>query len=155
MSFLTKLPIISMLRLFKRSNLALLILCLCALSASAQKKKKKTSLRDFSITYKTTLKKSGAQVFLKEVISDSRCPEGSECIWAGEAQVLVSVYKNGKWTDESIITFTAKNADENKTWLAQTLSIPVEKIKSLSLLPRPKSGVKTSPKSYSIFVDIQ
>ncbi len=143
-------------KLFKINKcLFFLLLCLCVMNASAQKKHKKAKLQDFSITYKTGLKKSGTQVFLKEVISDARCPEGSECIWAGEAQVLVSVYKNGAWADEKVLTFAAKNTDEIKTWLAQTLAIPVEKIKSLNLVPRPKSGVKTLPKSYSIFVDIQ
>jgi len=145
-----------MLKSFRiNKRLLVLLLCLCALNVSAQKKRKKAKLQDFSITYKTGLKKSGTQVFIKEVISDTRCPEDVECIWAGEAQVLVSVYKNGKWMDENVLTFSAKNQDENKAWLAETLAIPLEKIKSLMLLPRPKSGVKTPVKSYAIRVDIE
>lgn len=132
----------------------LLLFSLLALNVAAQKKHKKAKLKDFSITYKTGLKKTGTQVFLKEVISDSRCPEGSECIWAGEAQVLLSVYQNGKWVDEKVMRFSAPNQDENQTWMAQTLSIPKEKIKSIQLLPRPKSVVKRLPRDYFILVDV-
>lgn len=28
----------------------------------------------------------------KKVLSDSRCPRGVTCIWAGEAKVLVAIY---------------------------------------------------------------
>ena len=59
------------------------------------------------------MKAKGTQLFLKQVISDARCPEGVNCVWGGEAQVLVSVYQNKKWMDEEILTFSSKKVEEN------------------------------------------
>lgn len=137
-----------------RNKIVLLLICFVSFSACAQKKSKKTKLTDFSITQKKTLKKTGTQLFLKEVISDARCPIGVECIWSGEAQANVSIYKNGKWADEEIITFSSKKEPENRQWLSEKLSIPVAKIKSIQLVPYPKEGQKIDSKSYSIKVDI-
>lgn len=41
--------------------------------------------------------------FIK-VISDSRCPKGVTCVWAGEAKVLVEVYENGKVVGQKEVT---------------------------------------------------
>jgi hypothetical protein len=76
------------------------------------------------------------------------------CVWAGEAQVLLSVYQNRNWKDEEILTFSSKKTEENKIWLANTLDIPVAKIKSIRLVPYPKDSTKIDPKSYSIKVEI-
>lgn len=136
-------------------RIALMILSLCCLSVSAQKRKpKKAKLADFAITQTKAIKKTGTQLILKQVISDARCPMDLNCVWAGEAQVNVSVYKNGKWFDEEIMTFSAKTDLENKQWISEQLSIPVEKIKSVSLAPYPNSQQKTDPKSYLIKVAI-
>jgi hypothetical protein len=35
----------------------------------------------------------GFTLVLKEVVSDSRCPEGLNCIWAGEVTVLIRYTK--------------------------------------------------------------
>ncbi|NHM07833.1 hypothetical protein G4D82_11425 [Flavobacterium sp. CYK-4] len=138
-----------------KNKLILILLSLCCLSVSAQKKKsKKPKLADFTITQTKTLKKTGTQLFLKKVISDARCPEGTDCIWPGEAQANISVYKKGKWNDEQILTFSPKTQDENKQWIAEQLSIPIEKIKSVTLFPYPKNEVKINPKSYVIKVAI-
>jgi hypothetical protein len=88
------------------------------------------------------------------VISDARCPVGVDCIWAGEAQVLISVYQNKKWIDEEVITFSSKKVAENKEWLSKTLAIPLAKIKNIQLVPYPKDSIKIDPKAYSIKVEI-
>lgn len=40
----------------------------------------------------------------KKVISDSRCPKGVTCVWAGEVKVLVEFFENGKSLGEKIIS---------------------------------------------------
>ncbi|WP_309640040.1 hypothetical protein [Flavobacterium sp.] len=138
-----------------KTRIAIVFLSLLCLSVSAQKRKKvKVKLTDFTITQTKTLKKTGTQLFLKQVISDGRCPEGINCFWAGEAQANISTYKNGKWIDETIITFTPKKEQENKEWLSKQLSIPIEKIKSMVLFPYPKDSLKINPKNYVIKVAI-
>lgn len=137
-----------------KTRIAIVLLSLLCLSVSAQKKKKSVKLADFTITQTKTLKKTGTQLFLKQVISDARCPEGLDCIWAGEAQANISTYKNGKWADETILTFSSKKEAENKEWLSKQLSIPIAKIKSMVLFPYPKDGQKINPKNYVIKVVI-
>jgi hypothetical protein len=132
----------------------LLFLSVLSCSTIAQKGRKGKELADFTITQSKTLKSKGTQLVLKQVISDARCPEGLSCVWAGEAQVLISVYQNKKWKDEEIITFSSKKVEENKAWLAKTLAIPIAKIKSIRLLPSPKDSIKIDPKSYVIKVEI-
>ena len=123
-------------------------------SVQAQKHKKAKNLADFTITQSKTLKAKGTQLIIKQVISDARCPEGVNCVWGGEAQVLVSVYQNKKWMDEEILTFSSKKVEENKTWLSKTLAIPIAKIKTIRLVPYPKDSIKINPKDYSIRVEI-
>lgn len=42
----------------------------------------------------------------KEVISDSRCPKDVTCVWAGEAKILVELYRNGSFLKEKILTLS-------------------------------------------------
>ncbi|WP_188373309.1 hypothetical protein [Winogradskyella haliclonae] len=37
----------------------------------------------------------GIEIQFKKVIKDSRCPKSVMCVRAGEAEVLVSVFRNG------------------------------------------------------------
>lgn len=46
----------------------------------------------------------GKSVRFKEVITDSRCPKGVTCIWAGEAKVLVEFLEEGKVCGEQELT---------------------------------------------------
>jgi hypothetical protein len=134
-----------------KTRIFLLLLCALSLTVSAQMKKK-TKLTDFSITQTKSIQKKGTQLFLKKVISDARCPEGIDCVWAGEAQANISTYKNGKWTDETILTFSSKKETENKQWLSEQLGIPIAKIKNIRLVPYPKDSIKIDPKDYQIKV---
>ena len=36
------------------------------------------------------------QFKLKKVIADSRCPEGLNCVWEGQVEMVVSVYKENE-----------------------------------------------------------
>ncbi|MET0760425.1 MAG: hypothetical protein ABWZ56_08385, partial [Flavobacterium sp.] len=66
------------------------------------------------ITQKKCLKKKGFNLVLAAVVSDSRCPEGVTCVWAGEASVTVSVYKDSKLVEDHTMVFSMKNEEENK-----------------------------------------
>ena len=63
--------------------------------------------------------------------TDSRCPEGLDCIWEGIAEVDLRITKN----NESVnFTMTGFNSDT---------TIFNHNIKFLDLLPYPKEGVQT------------
>lgn len=86
--------------------------------------------------------KSGFELRLKNIVSDSRCPEGVTCIWAGEISVIIEVYNSKKLVEEKNLIFNSKNAQANVEWFQKYYS---KNIKSVSVLPYPKEGVVIKP----------
>lgn len=123
----------------KKTILILFILC-CQLGFS-----QKGKVHYYKITQKECVKKKGYRLLLKSVVSDSRCPENVTCVWAGEAQIVVSVYKDKKFVDDETLTIASKNKDENNAWFSKFTG---KKIATVSLLPYPKEGVKTAPQDF-------
>lgn len=72
------------------------------------------------------------------VVEDSRCPEGTQCVQAGNAKVRVSVQKG---TDESKIFELNTNGDRVGT-------VDGYELKLDSLTPTPKSGAPIKQKDY-------
>jgi len=98
---------------------------------------------EIKITPKKCIPKTGYHLRLKNVINDSRCPEGVTCIWAGEVSVVVEVYNDKKFIEEKTITFNSKNRDENIQWFSTYYT---GKIKSVGVGPYPKEGVLVKDK---------
>jgi hypothetical protein len=111
---------------------------------------KTKNVQSLKITQKKCLKKKGFNLVLKEVVSDSRCPEGMNCVWAGEASAIISVYKDSKLVEDHMMVFSMKNEEENKEWISKYLPEKQKNIKSFSVLPYPKEGVKINPKNYYV-----
>jgi len=111
--------------------------------AFAQASKEK--LKYYSISQKECVEKKGYRLQLKTVISDSRCPEGVTCVWAGEAQIVISVYKDKKFLLDETLTISSRQADENATVFVKYTG---KKVRQVSLLPYPKEGIPTDPKAY-------
>ncbi len=103
-----------------------------------------------TINQKKCIKKRGYDLKLKSVSSDSRCPEDVTCVWAGEAQAVISVYQNRKWVEDNTIVISSKTEMENEAWFSKYLPEKQKKIKSIALLPKPKSGTSINPKKYVI-----
>jgi hypothetical protein len=124
------------------------ILLLFSLAIFSQSKS--TKVKFFTITQKTTCLKRGHQLVLQKVLQDSRCPEGTNCIWEGEAEIVVAVYENKKGVDETTLSLTSKKTTENLKWFSE--QYPSKKIKSVQLLPHPKEGKTINPKDYYLKV---
>ena len=84
------------------------------------------------ITTKKCISSEGFYLKLKNVLNDSRCPEGVTCIWAGEVSVVVEVYKDKQFVGEKTLLFNIKNRNENLKWLQNYYS---KKITSIEVLP--------------------
>jgi hypothetical protein len=93
-------------------------------------------------------KKKGIQLVLKSVVNDSRCPEGVSCIWLGECEIEVAVYKNRKLISTENIVLSPKATKENLEWFEKYY--PNHLIKEINVLPYPKDGVLVNPKDYLI-----
>lgn len=92
---------------------------------------------EIKITSKKCVPKKGYHLRLKSVFDDSRCPEGVNCIWAGEVSIVVEVYRDKKFVEEQKLTLNSKNQEGNLQWFSKYFS---KKIQSVELLPYPKQG---------------
>lgn len=83
-----------------------------------------------------------------EVVSDSRCPEGVTCIWAGEAKVRIGIVKNGEVVDEQLIVIAS-----GKTF---SLDFPAEEIvysiHGMDLKPLPSVSSEEPKPGYTLEV---
>ena len=89
--------------------------------------------------------------FIK-VLSDSRCPKGVTCVWAGEAVVLVDIFKDGKKTEQKELTFSPKSHLQNK--FSNILKSDELSISSYNILPYPKYGRKITNEEYYLQLEI-
>jgi hypothetical protein len=53
--------------------------------------------------------------------SDSCCPEGVRCVWAGEIKVSVSIYEGKKLVTNEDLVISEKNDLVNKEWFTKTV----------------------------------
>lgn len=84
---------------------------------------------------------------LVEVLSDSRCPKNVQCIRAGEAIVLVNIYKEGTVErQEKLVIYPASIPDKT----LQALSSKLTQTTAISLLPYPNGITKTELSNYCL-----
>ncbi|NNE33372.1 MAG: hypothetical protein HKN40_13495, partial [Winogradskyella sp.] len=84
--------------------IAAIIVSHVCFSQEKQKAVSKDSLGlSFTINTMTKTTCHGVEVFLKRVVVDSRCPKDVMCVRAGEAKVIVSVFKDGKHLEDKLI----------------------------------------------------
>ncbi|WP_141728149.1 hypothetical protein [Salegentibacter salarius] len=84
----------------------------------------------------------------KEVLVDSRCPSDVTCVRAGEAKILVEIFKDEKSLGKEIITLGA-NVNSFKTNLAKFFEKELD-IEILSLSPYPKTSRKIEASDYQL-----
>ncbi|MBT8309454.1 MAG: hypothetical protein HKO72_07235 [Flavobacteriaceae bacterium] len=87
-----------------------------------------------------------------ELISDSRCPEGVNCIRAGEAIVLVAIYRNGKFSHNKELIFHASGAVNQSAM--QLFNSDYLNIHGLALYPYPKGLTKIVDQEYQLELQV-
>lgn len=129
----------------KKSLLLLFMIISSVVLAQSPKSQK---VKYVTIKQKVCPNQRGFQLVLKIIVSDSRCPEGVTCIWAGEVSAVVSVYKDSKLLEDTTLVFSMKNEEDNKKWFSKYLPEKQKKIKSIGVVPYPKEGSKINPEEY-------
>ncbi len=91
-----------------KSILFAIVFCVASFFSEAQAQVVKDSL-SFSklVEFQQKVSFENYEVKFKKVISDSRCPKSVMCVRAGEADVLVSIYKNGNFIEDKKIRIDA------------------------------------------------
>ena len=89
---------------------------------------------------------------IKQVISDSRCPEGVNCVWAGEVEITLSIFKDNVFYKDETLTINFKNFPENKSILEKYTSSKT--IKRIEVLPIKKQDVEIKLEDYSLKIEL-
>jgi hypothetical protein len=84
----------------------------------------------------------GVTITPKEVLEDSRCPKGVQCIWAGRVRVLATL-SSGLGT-----------ADQEFT-LGDAVTTEAEEIAFASVTPAPLAGVEIRPEQYRFTFEVR
>ncbi len=83
-----------------------------------------------------------------EVVTDSRCPKNVNCVWAGEATVLVDVFKNGEKIGQKKLTFDSSS--KLKDQFANIFASEGLNVTGHDLSPYPVYGKKLEKEDYYI-----
>ena len=94
------------------------------------------------------------EIKILKIISDSRCPEGVNCVWAGEVQLELEIYKNQKIEKTKIISINYKSLELNKQFFADYFSSD-KKIKDILISPQKKQGENIELKNYILKVQLE
>lgn len=70
-------------------------------------------------------------IIINKIISDSRCPEGTNCIWAGELVIEFSVVQNKQIKETKIITFSPDQKEETLVWFQKY--VPNQKLQKIDI----------------------
>jgi hypothetical protein len=74
------------------------------------------------ITSKEEVVMNDYVILINTIISDSRCPEGTNCIWAGELVLELRVLKNDEIKEKVVLTFSPKTEEENLAWFGKYMT---------------------------------
>ena len=131
----------------KRILLIATLIC-SSLFANAQKKDSipVTSIVKIDVANKVQVDE-GFAIELVEVLSDSRCPKNVQCIRAGEAIILVNIYKNGKTERQEKLIIYPASIQKNVLLI---LSSKLTKTTAISLYPYPNGVDKIELSNYCL-----
>lgn len=88
-----------------------------------------------------------------EIVNDSRCPKNVNCVRAGEAKIIVEVFKGDEFVEKQLIEITPT------TYLYDTYPIMFSSdelvLKAFNLKPYPIDGVTIKNEDYYLQVIIE
>jgi hypothetical protein len=87
-----------------------------------------------------SIKKEGLKIGFENVVEDSRCPTGVECVWAGNAKIVILMKNNRR----RAYTIKLNTSVEPK----QDNFLKKYDVKLVSLSPYPKKDAKIKNRDY-------
>jgi hypothetical protein len=87
------------------------------------------------------------EIGFERVLSDSRCPEGGTCVWAGEARVWLWLRPEGGGEAES---FEARLSASTKPDSAAVVPVGDYDVRVFQLTPYPRAGQPIDTTAYRV-----
>ncbi len=85
--------------------------------------------------------------FLK-VAQDSRCPSDVDCVWAGEAKIVIELYENDTLLEEKEISLEANT--KTPTTAKKLFTAGEKTIYGYNLSPYPSNATSINPADYCL-----
>ncbi len=86
------------------------------------------------------------EIKFKEVVEDSRCPEGATCVWAGRVSVIVEITENGAPYQMVLTHPGLTDEDAGETYKEYRLTFKVE--------PYPELGKEIATNEYRLLLTV-
>jgi hypothetical protein len=124
----------------------LVITSLLSLSCSSPAVNEVNPGQEFALSFGQSARIAGENISIKfaDVISDSRCPQGVTCIWAGEASCMIEI----TGSDAKFSKVLVQSGSGNNQADFQQYRI------TFDLLPHPQAGKSTAKKDYYLRLTI-
>jgi len=102
---------------------------------------------EFTLTPGQTADIAGEDLSIKfvEVVSDSRCPTGATCIWAGEASCLIEITSGGATVEKVLTQSGATSPDADEFGVYELM---------FDLMPYPELGKTVKNEDYSLLMAV-
>lgn len=71
------------------------------------------------ITSKGEIIANDYSITIDKIVSDSRCPEGTNCVWAGVITMELSVRKGKQVKEFVLMTFSFQDLENNMAWFSK------------------------------------
>ena len=121
----------------KITTTILLFAIFTVLPVSAEASGKKGSVL-LQLHQEKSVPSAGFKIKFVEMVEDSRCPAGTNCVWAGNAKVKIEVRGKG----------SARTFELNSTSEPTVVVFSGYEIKLLGLTPKPAANVRINPDKY-------
>lgn len=82
-------------------------------------KSAKENANEVMLTSKNEVISNDYAIVINKIVSDSRCPEGTNCIWPGEIVMELSVLQNKEIKETLEVTFSQNTKEENLAWFGK------------------------------------
>ncbi|MBQ4819015.1 hypothetical protein [Aquimarina sp. MMG016] len=93
-----------------------------------------------------TLDFNSTSIKFLRVTEDSRCPSGVNCIWAGQAKLIIGIYENDTLKEEKELVFGVKGINPKR--MEEVFTIDKKTIYGYTVSPYPKDKEKIAPENY-------
>ncbi|WP_108867892.1 hypothetical protein [Aquimarina aquimarini] len=90
--------------------------------------------------------------FIK-VTEDSRCPTDMMCVWAGEAKIIIAIYKGNTLIEEKKLVFGDQNINPDQ--IKELLTTPQKTIFGYKISPYPSSKTPITSSEYYLELLLQ
>lgn len=95
-----------------------------------------------------SVRATGVTLVFERVESDSRCPEGARCVWAGDAVVRLGIEEPGKPESRTVVRL---HTNPRETREVRHASV---RIRLVSLEPRPTLDREIDPAEYRLRLSV-